>query len=670
MTKLTLGLCGGLDSVHERAFDSPSNYSFDGAAVLLADGVVVAAVEEERVNRIKHSSKLPVESIRRCLDAAGADLIEVDRIAYYTDEASANSLLTRFRLLKPGRLSNIDARTLFAQLLGHSFACQVDASRLCFFEHRLTHAMPAMAQSGYMRSLVYVLDNAGGVFLGSRHENGLVELEPLMMTGPEISIQRLFHAVFPFLGLDLFDEYRAMALAPHGDPTVFADIVGSTYELLPEGRYRLQLNRVAELIGIVEPPAADGGFEQVHRDLASSLQHVIEDIALHVLAYHRQTTGIDRVCLAGGMAENTSMSAALAYSGLFRDVFVHPAAYDAGCALGAALLAAQQLAPLPNQRVHSVAWGTPLGAEPDLAAYLKRWRGFVHVEKPLDIAEAVANGLSDGRAIGWAQGRSEFGSHALGQRTALSDPRSLEHSTRLLTALRRSTRYRPFSLAIMEEHAGELFDLPRGPDQFRFAAVAAKATELARALVPAAIQVDGSVRLQCVSHDVLPEFWTVLQKFYERTGVPALLTASLNTEVEPTADSLEDAIVTFISSGLDSMAVGPLMVTRSTPSWEERLSLQVEIPPYIEVVRTRRGGPTADAIRYELRTTFDPPRRQTLSSSLGELLASCAGGEPLGLALSSFGHSEQMKLASEMNTLWDQRLIRLLPQSDQEAIGQ
>ncbi|NTG05517.1 carbamoyltransferase C-terminal domain-containing protein [Rhizobium rhizogenes] len=664
MAKLTLGLCGGLDPVHERVLDTPSNYTFDGAAALLADGVVVAAVEEERVNRIKHSSKLPVQSIKNCLSARGVQLTDIDRIAYYTDEASANSLLTRFRLLKPALVPKTDARTLFAQLLSREFNCQVDPSRLRFFEHRLTHAMPAMAQSGYDKSLVYVIDNAGGVFLGSRDDKGKIDLAPIMMTAPEISIQRLFHAIFPFLGLDLFDEYRAMALAAHGDPFVFSDIVGSFYELLPEGRYRFHLERVAKLIGVVEPRAANADFAQVHRDLASSLQRVIEDIALHVLKHHRHATGIDRVCLAGGMAENSTMSAALIYSGLFQEVFVHPAAYDAGCALGAALLAAQDLTPLPDQRVQKVGWGTPIETGPEIESYLKHWHGFVDIRQPTDIAQAVADELANGHVVGWAQGRAEFGSHALGQRTALADPRSPELSTRLLNALHRSTAYRPFSLAIMEEHADELFDLPQGVDQFRFAAVAARARESARALIPAAIQVDGMVRLQCVAREALPEFWTLLRSFYEKTGVPALLTASLNTEVEPTADSLEDTVVTFVTSGLDAMAVGPMMVTRSVPSWEERLSLRAEIPPYVQVVRTRRGGPISGAIRHELRTAFDPPRLQAISPALGEMLVSSDGVQSLAGAFEAFDHLTQLELTSEIEALWSQRFVRLIPPGD------
>jgi carbamoyltransferase len=364
------------------------------------------------------------------------------------------------------------------------------------------------------------------------------------------------------------------------------------------------------------------------------------------------------------MAENSTMSAALIYAGLFKDVFVHPAAYDAGCALGAALLAAQDVTPLPRQRVRPVGWGTSIGSGPDIESYLQRWRGFADVRKPTDIAEAVAEELAKGRVVGWAQGQAEFGSHALGQRTALADPRSPEQSARLSTALHRSTAYRPFALAIMEEHAVELFDLPQGMDQFRFAAVAARARDSARPWISSAIQVDGAVRLQCVAREVLPEFWALLRSFYEKTGVPGLLTASLNTEVEPTADSLEDAVVTFVTSGLDALAIGPIMVTRSTPSWEERLGLRIEIPPHVQVVRISRGGPSPGVARYELRSTFDPPRLQAISPPLGEILASSDRSGPLSKALSAFDHAKQRELATEIEALWSKRFIRLVPPTD------
>jgi len=665
---LTLGLSGGLDAVHEQAFDTPSNYTYDGAAVLLEDGAVVAAVEEERVNRIKHSSKLPMQAIDRCLRSRGVRLSDVDRIAYYVDEDSANELLSRFRLARPDLVPQGDARTLFSQLLGRAFDCQLAPGTLRFFAHKLTHAMPAMAQSGFAESLVYVIDNAGGVFAGSRDAKGTVALTPVMATTPAMSIQRLFHAVFPFLGLGLFDEYKAMALAPYGDPATYASVVEPLYELRPDGRYLLHLDRAGGLMGNIEPRHPGEDFTQAHKDLAASLQRAMEDIVLHVLAHHRHATGIERVCLAGGMAENSSTNARVIYARLFRDVFVHPAAYDAGCALGAALLAAQETGPSPAARVQGVAWGTDIGDAADISARLSRWDGFINVEQDDKIERTAAQCLAKGDAIGWVQGRAEFGSHALGHRAALADPRRPDASARLARALRRSTAYRPFGVAVLEEEAERLFDLPGGPASFRFTAAAARVRHAARCLLPAGIHVDGTVRLQTVARTAVPHYWALLRSFQELTGVPALLTASLNTELEPTADSVDDAAVTFLASDLDALVVGSCIVLRSTPAWQHRLGLLVSLPPYVEVLRMRRGGPLTSRLHHELRTSYDPPRRRTVSAELGEALAALGRATPAGEVLGAYPHARQVELMTELETLWTERLITLAPAGAAEGV--
>jgi len=601
---LTLGLCGGLDSVHEQAFDTPSNYTYDGAAVLLENGSVLAAFEEERLNRIKHSNKLPVQAIARCLCTRDVDLTDID-------------------------------------------------------EHKLAHAVAAMAQSGFAESLVYVIDNAGGVFAGSHSRNGAVTLTPAMATAPTMSIQKLFHAVFPFLGLGLFDEYKAMALAPYGDPTVYASFIESLYELGP-GHYLLHLDRIASLVGKVEPRQPGEDFTQAHKDLAASLQHAMEDIVLHVLANAKHVTGIERVCLAGGMAENSSTNGRIIYTELFREVFVHPAAYDAGCALGAALPAAQEIGTLPAARVQGVAWGSEVGKTAEISARLKCWSGFVTVEQHDHIELAAAQRLARGDVIGWAQGRAEFGSHALGHRTALADPQRPGATVCLARALRRSTPYRPFGLAVIEEEAEQLFDLRGGPDAFRFMAAAARARDRTRALLPAGVHVDGTARLQIVARETSPRYWALLCSFQDLTGMPALLSASLNTEFEPTAESIDDAIATFLTSELDGLVLGSCMMDRSAPTWRDRLGRLVSLPPYVQMMRTKRREQGDDLLGHEIRTSYDPPRRRAICAELGDALEGLGRAVPAAKLLNAYSQARQLELLDELKTLWAERLIVLV----------
>lgn len=658
---LTLGLCGGLDSVHEQAFDTPSNYTYDGAAVLLENGSVLAAFEEERLNRIKHSNKLPVQAIARCLCTRDVDLTDIDLIALYVDEKSANEQLSRFRLARPDLAPRLDARALFAKLLGQAFDCQLAPGTLRFFEHKLAHAMAAMAQSGFAESLVYVIDNAGGVFAGSHGRDGTVTLAPVMATAPTMSIQKLFHAVFPFLGLGLFDEYKAMALAPYGDPSVYASLIAPLYELRPCGQYLLHLNQVEGLVGNVEPRQRSEDFTQAHKDLAASLQHAMEDIVLHVLANAKHVTGIERVCLAGGMAENSSTNGRIIYTDLFREVFVHPAAYDAGCALGAALLAAQEIGTLPAARVHGVAWGSEVGKTAEISARLKCWSGFVTVEHHDHIELAAAQRLARGDVIGWAQGRAEFGSHALGHRTALADPQRPDATVCLARALRRSTPYRPFGLAVIEEEAEQLFDLRGGPDAFRFMAAAARARDRTRALLPSGVHVDGTARLHIVARETSPHYWALLRSFQELTGVPALLTASLNTEFEPTAETIDDAMATFLTSELDGLVLGSCMVNRSAPTWRDRLDRLVSLPPYARIMRIRLQEQGDDLLGHEIRTSYDPPRRRAVCAELGDALGALGRAIPAAKLLNAYPHARQLELMDELETLWAERLIVLMP---------
>src|SRR4051794_41094000 len=195
----TLGFAGGLDAVHEQKLDTPDNYTYDGAAVLLEDGAVIAAMEEERQDRIKHSNKFPVKSIRFCLASRGLRLSDLSSVAYYVDEPSANALLTRMYVTRREFQRRTDARTLMRSMLGAALDCDIEPSRLRFYEHKLTHAACAMHQSGFQDSLVYVIDNAGGLYAGRRGHNGNVSLETLAQTPPARSLQKLCHAVLPFL---------------------------------------------------------------------------------------------------------------------------------------------------------------------------------------------------------------------------------------------------------------------------------------------------------------------------------------------------------------------------------------------------------------------------------------------------------------------------------------
>lgn len=661
---LSLGLAGGLDVVHEEFLDSPENYTYDAAAVLVEDGKVIAAMEEERLNRIRRTNKFPLQALRFCLEQRGIRIQDVDRIAYYVNEEAANMLLSRLYLAKPEIGRRFDARTLLAATLGRHLQCEIDPGKLRFFQHKLMHAVGVMDHSGFEESLVLVIDNAGGVYHGRRQPDGSVALDSLAAMPPSKSLGKFSEAILPFLGLGMFDEYRAMMMAPYGNPATYATLVKGLYELLPNGDYVFRFERVFSLLDAIEPRRKGKDFAQAHKDLAASMQHAMEEIVLHVLQHHRQATGLKNLCIAGGMAENSATNGKVLYSGLFDNVFVHPAAYDAGCALGAALLASYE-EPSGNGKsrtsLSDVYWGANAGDGDRLKTELEKWRGFLSFEPAPNAAQDAARLIAQGAVVGWVQGRAEFGSHALGSRNVLASPSAIESKDRVRKALRIEDDGWPFAAAVLEEDAADWFDLPVAPECFRFKTFIVKVREDKRSLLPAITHVDGTARLQTVSRETNPRYWELLKSFRDLTGIPVLLNTSLNSSSEPAAGTFQDAIITFLTTGIDYLVAGEFVAGKKQAAQENYLSLLISLPPYVKVFRSK--GYTErqkSCARDEIRTSYDAQFRRKISPQASELLLRVDGPKPLGeLLRAANGNSAAPELLAELNQLWSERLIEM-----------
>jgi carbamoyltransferase len=667
----TLGLAGGLDAVHEQRLDTPENYTYDGAAVLLEDGVVVAAIEEERLDRIKHSNKFPVRAIRFCLESRGLSLTDLSSIAYYVDEAAADALLTRMYLTRPEFPCRMRARTLMHATLGAALSGDFDSAKLRFYEHRLTHAACAMHQSGFEASLVFVIDNAGGLYAGRRGPEGAVSMETLVLTPPAKALQKLCHAILPFLGLGLFEEYKALALAALGDGKIFKAEVGGLYELLPGGEYRLHLDRVPALIAAIEPPRSGAELHQRHYDLAASLQRAMEEIVLHILKHYQAVTGLRHLCVAGGMAENVETNSALLYSGLFDEVFVHPAAYDSGCALGAALLASQDDGrPAPQTRVQGVRWGSSLASRSAIDTELRRWSGFLRAEHNNDAVHRAAEMIAGGSLVAWVEGRSDFGSHALGSRNVLALPNSVENAVRLHRALGRPETYRQLALLIREEDVEAWCELPPGYGALPFQTFTVRVRASKYAQVAAALNADGKAKVQTVSRELHPRLWGLLGELEQMKSAPALLSASFNRSSEPTVESIEDAAACFIASGLDYLVAGDLIAERTAASRAAWMSLTISLPPYTQLVRTKGWSERKRrAIRDEICTTYAPGPRKTITQTLGDLLTGLDEEISFAdlLARAALDPEKKSELMNEIIALSSAGMIDLRPSAASEV---
>lgn len=658
---LTLGLAGGLDLVHEEFLDTPENYTYDGAAVLVEDGKVVAAVEEERLNRIKRSNKFPLQSIRCCLEQRGIDIQEVDRIAYYVNEEAANSLLSRLYLAKP-ELGRVDARTMLGITLGRHLGTRIDPTKLLFFQHKLMHAVGVMDQSGFDESLVLVIDNAGGVYHSRRQADNSISFDSIIALPPAKSLGRFWEAVLPFLGLGMFDEYKAMMLSPFGNPATYAPALAKLFTLLPDGDYALHLERIGLLLDCIEPRRRDQEPAQAHKDLAATLQQSMEEIVLHVLRHHRHATGLKNLCIAGGMAENSTTNGKVLRSSLFDRVFVHPAAYDSGCALGAALLASYEKPPAKkNGRINNVYWGPDIGSDAQIAAELGKWHGFITFEKVAQVEQKAAEELFRGAVVAWVQGRSEFGSHALGNRNVFADPRNAASVERVRKALGHQGHIWPFASAALEEDTADFFDLPATAETFRFKTFVAHVRKDRQERLPAITHLDGTSRLQTVSHEVNPKLWQLINAFKGLTGIPVLLNTSLNNGAEPTVAATTDAIVSFLTTGVDVLVIGDYIVRKLAATDEDFLSLHVGLPPYVRVFRSK--GLTERQKHYfrdEVRTSYDSQFSRKISPQMTDMLLSLDGGRPLKDLLHDHSkNGDAQALLLEFQQLWIERLVTM-----------
>jgi carbamoyltransferase len=661
---LCLGFNGGLNLVQENPYELPHAFTHDGAAAIVRDGQVLAAVEEERLNRIKHSNKFPVLAIRFCLKHAGVTLSEIDRIGFYASEEYCDALLTQLYLRHPGMSRRLTAREVIVEKLQREFESTLEPDRLVFARHHDAHAVSAYALSGFERSLVLAIDGYGDFLsglVGTADASGLAVHETFPQ---DQSLGTFYLETIRFLGYGPFDEYKVMGLAPYGNADRFRDIFRNLYDLLPNGKYQVRIRDIAEvLLSAAEPRKPSQPFANIHQDIAAALQEALETIVLHILRHHSLVTGERNLCLAGGVAHNCSMNGRILSSGLFDEVFVQPAAHDAGCALGAALIAGGSTSRI-DRRLRSVYWGPDLGAKEEIKEELDRWSDFLQFEKCDDIAERTAALLADGAVIGWAQGRSEFGPRALGNRSILADPRPAENKTRINAMVKKREGYRPFAPSVLQEDAGDFFVIPRGTTELPFMIFVVKVQEDKRTVLGATTHVDGTARIHTVAPDTNPRYWQLISAFKELTGIPVVLNTSFNNNAEPIVDSVNDAIVAYLTTKLDYLVIDDYLVTKLSPGLLQRQALNVSLPAHIWLQQSRKMVPGGGVVtEHEMRSTADPGVRRQISQELFVGLGSLQASRPIFelLAIPELADVQADRLIEEIETLWEERLLVLMP---------
>ncbi len=674
---IVLGWHGGI----RREFEDmePGWSTHDGAAALLADGELVAACEEERINRVKHSNYFPTGAIAECLELAGIGWDEVDLVAmnfanrteriYPCDRGlpSVDLFLT-----EPARRS-FTVPEAVEELFRRAFGAEV-GDRLYFCHHHLAHLWSAWSCAGVEEALLVSLDGSGDCLsgmVGIGFEGGC---RPIREFPVAHSLGDFYSDLIRLLGYRRFDEYKVMGLAPRGDAARFRDLLGQMYRLRPDGGYELIGRRDRwELLyeaGILAGARRSGeSLSDVHCDFAAALQGALETIVLHLLAHHRDELGQRHLCLAGGVAHNSSLNGRILREGGFDSVFVQPAAHDAGGALGAALAAETDLGGGARpRRLRHVFLGSELGATDAIEVRLDAWGEALKREAVADVASYAAERIAAGDVLGWVQGRAEFGPRALGHRSLLADPRDPSNVARINGMIKNREHYRPFAPSVLEERLGEIVDLPRTEADYSFMTYVLPVKPSARAMLGAVTHVDGTARVQSVSREVDDLYWSLIRHFDRITGVPVLLNTSLNNHAEPIVNSVDDAVSLLLTSPIDLLVVGEHVVERRHPVGAASIGagLCPALPASRKLVRRAPArepdGGTGLAVEATASSHFLPGPRP-LSALTYEVLTAADGALTAGAICSDLGMTEVEcgAVAEELHALWGERAISMRP---------
>jgi carbamoyltransferase len=557
---------------HEAIGLALGDLGHDAAAVLVEDGRIQFAVEEERLNRSKHFMGLARLAVGACSAASGGSLAGVE-LAYYLDPGE-DDLRRRVEAFAEvaGASSREAVEREFAQARELIAASAAAWPGLRGVDHHLAHAASAFYPSGFERALVVVVDGQGestatSVLIGD--ERGL---HPLVRHPVTSSLGHLYAALTAYLGFEpIEDEYKVMGLAAYGQGDEFRPFFDELVRVSADGFSMPglfapaveRLPRWAAALGW--PRGADEPIEDRHIAIAHSLQCATERLMMGLLERFEGRHRTRHLCLAGGVALNCSMNGLIDRSGLFDRIFVQPAANDPGAALGAALL--RYHADHPGARGRRLEH-VYLGPEYDEAAIRAAIASFgtaVVAARPRDYTGEVARLLAGGNIVGWFQGRMEFGPRALGNRSILADPRRADMKDRVNRAVKKREEFRPFAPSVPLEHADRFFQI-RAADQHDFMTIAVRARPGRAEEIPAVVHVNGTARVQVVRRETNPAYWELLERFGRETGVPVLLNTSFNVRGEPIVCSPEDAIRCFLGTGLDYLAMSGTLISRPGPA--------------------------------------------------------------------------------------------------------
>jgi carbamoyltransferase len=595
-----------------------SAYYHDSAAALVSDGVIVAAAQEERFSRKKHDARFPAGAIKSCLSQGGISLAEVDEIVFYDKPlVKFERLLETYLSYAPrGFRSFIAAMPVWLKeklylkaTLKKEFAALggmtvKELPALLFAEHHQSHAASAFYPSPFEKAAVMCLDGVGewattSVWLGDGHS-----LTPQWELDFPHSLGMLYSAFTYYTGFRVNSgEYKLMGLAPYGEPKYVDLILDNLIDLKADGTFRLNMkyfnyatgltmtnNRFAKLFG-APARTPETKIAQKEMDIARSIQEVTEEVVLRLSRTVHKELGVDYLCMAGGVALNCVANGRILREGPFKDIWIQPAAGDAGGALGAALVAWYDYHDKPRQvNGHDSMSGSYLGprfSNDEVGTELDKLGAVYTRMDDAALASKLAEVLEGEKVVGWFVGRMEFGPRSLGGRSIIGDPRSEKMQSVMNLKIKYRESFRPFAPVVLAEDVSEYFTLDR-PSPYMLIVAPVKEElrvpmtdeqnqlfgidkiNLKRSSIPAVTHIDYSARVQTVHEETNPRFYEVLQQFKQRTGCSVLVNTSFNVRGEPIVATPEDAYRCFMRTEMDYLVVeNYIMAKQDQPAWEK-----------------------------------------------------------------------------------------------------
>lgn len=622
-----------------------SAYYHDSAAALLCNNEIIGACQEERLSRIKGDNSFPIESIIFCLEKAGITINDIDALVYYekplrkfhrviASEVKFNRESSR--LFKNGEEFGIVRSWIESGMLDFDNLIQANLEKVAsrqkvkykrsipvlFSNHHLSHAAAAFLPSKFETAAILTIDGVGErdttcIFQGSRNNNGVPRIEKLESVEYPNSVGLLYATFTSFLGFKVNSgEYKVMGLAPYGKP-IFAETIRNNFlDVDSNGLFKLKMDylqfhksnkmydyQISELLGIDER-SPESELKQEHFDVAASIQEVTNQLVVGLAKRAKELTQEKRIVMGGGVALNCVSNSRILAEQIFKEIWIQPAAGDAGSALGAALAFKSLCSdygsePLPKRehlainsrsgktRVNGEFFSPYLGPEytdSEIRSHLIHAGLKYHREKD-ELCEMISARISEGKIVGWFQGRMEFGPRALGNRSILADPRGAHKRDEINLKIKFRESFRPFAPAVLEDHAEKWFNLKATNSEEILKLVSPYMLLIAQAVsaevakdIPSCVHVDGSARIQTVSREQNQLFYNLIDNFYKLTGIPILVNTSFNIRGEPIVATPQDAIRCFLGTELDILVMGDFVVEKKNNANKSILSYSTLSP--------------------------------------------------------------------------------------------